>query len=54
MRGPQSIGGQLFFQKHGEKIRIPGIQQLDAALWPDLEALLEVATPLWPYLARRE
>ena len=43
VRGPGGIGGKLFFQKHGEKIGIPGIKELDAALWPGHEALLEVA-----------
>ena len=51
VRGPQGIGGQWFFQNHGEMIGIPGIQELDAALWPDPEALLDVATPR-PWRAR--
>jgi bifunctional non-homologous end joining protein LigD len=42
VRGPQGIGGQLFFQKHGEKIGIPGIKELDPALWPGHDALLEI------------
>jgi len=42
VRGPNGVGGQLFFQKHGEKIGIPGIKELDPALWPGHEALLEV------------
>ena len=45
VRGPSGVTGQLFFQKHGAKIGIPGIKELDAALWPDHESLLEVATP---------
>ncbi|WP_444815067.1 DNA ligase D [Variovorax brevis] len=43
VRGPQGVGGQLFFQKHGEKIGIPDITELDAALWPGHASLLEVA-----------
>ena len=43
VRGPQGVGGQLFFQKHGEKIGIPGIMELDAALWPGHASLLEVS-----------
>ncbi len=43
VRGPQGIAGQLFFQKHGEKIGIPGIVELDASLWPGHASLLEVA-----------
>jgi bifunctional non-homologous end joining protein LigD len=42
VRGPNGIGGQLFFQKHGEKIGIPGIKELDPALWPGHDALLEI------------
>jgi bifunctional non-homologous end joining protein LigD len=38
-RGPQGITGQLFFQKHGEKIGIPGITELASALWPGLQEL---------------
>lgn len=45
VRGPTGITGPLFFQKHGEKIGIPGIRDLDPALWPGHEALLEVGTP---------
>jgi len=42
VRGPTGITGQLFFQKHGEKIGIPGIKELDPALWPGHDALLEI------------
>src|SRR5882672_6089321 len=44
MRGPNGVAGQLFFQKHGERIGIPGIKELDPSLWPDHAALLEVGT----------
>lgn len=44
VRGPQGVDKQLFFQKHGEKIGIPGIKELDPELWPGHTALLEVAT----------
>jgi len=44
VRGPTGIGGELFFQKHGEKLGIPGIRELDPALWPGHQALLEIAT----------
>ena len=43
VRGPTGIGGELFFQKHGDKLGIPGIRELDAALWPGHQALLEIA-----------
>lgn len=45
VRGPNGVAGELFFQKHGQKIGIPGIKELDASLWPGHAALLEVATP---------
>ena len=44
VRGPSGVAGQLFFQKHGEKIGIPGIRQLDPSFWPEHAALLEVDT----------
>ena len=44
VRAPTGIGGELFFQKHGEKISIPGIRQLDRSFWPGHAAMLEVAT----------
>ena len=45
VRGPTGVGGELFFQKHSERTRIPGLKDLDAALWPGHDPLLEVATP---------
>jgi bifunctional non-homologous end joining protein LigD len=44
VRAPSGIGGELFFQKHGEKIGIPGIKELDPSLWPGHAAMLEIAT----------
>lgn len=42
VRGPTGVGGELFFQKHGDKIGIPGIRELDPALWPGHQPLLEI------------
>jgi bifunctional non-homologous end joining protein LigD len=44
VRGPEGVEGELFFQKHPETLRIPGLKTLDASLWPGHAALLEVAT----------
>ena len=44
VRGPDGVGGALFFQKHGEKIGIPGITELDPALWPQHAALIEAGS----------
>jgi bifunctional non-homologous end joining protein LigD len=42
VRGPTGVTGELFFQKHGEKIGIPGITELPETLWPGHTSLLEV------------
>ena len=42
VRGPEGIGGELFFQKHGDRIGIPGLRELDASLWPGHKSLLEI------------
>jgi bifunctional non-homologous end joining protein LigD len=38
------VGGEIFFQKHAEKINIAGVKQLDPALWPGHPSMLEVGT----------
>jgi bifunctional non-homologous end joining protein LigD len=42
VRGPSGVEGQLFFQKHDDKLSIPGLRELDAALWPGHASLLEI------------
>ena len=44
VRGPNGIAGELFFQKHIEALQIPGIKELDPALWPEHTSLLEIPT----------
>jgi bifunctional non-homologous end joining protein LigD len=44
VRGPNGVGGELFFQKHIESLQITGIKELDAALWPGHASLLELTT----------
>ena len=41
VRAPDGVAGKLFFQKHDES-KLPGLTQLDAALWPGHDALLAV------------
>jgi bifunctional non-homologous end joining protein LigD len=43
VRAPQGIAGQLFFQKHSDA-KIPGITDLDPALWPGHDSLMSVDT----------
>ncbi|MDP9900813.1 DNA ligase D [Variovorax ginsengisoli] len=44
VRAPTGVGGQLFFQKHAEVEKMPGIRQLDPALYASHPPMLEVAS----------
>jgi bifunctional non-homologous end joining protein LigD len=45
VRAPTGIGGELFFQKHAERYKMAGIEQLDPAFFPGHPPMLEVARP---------
>ena len=44
VRAPSGIAGELFFQKHAEIDKLPGVRQLDAALFPGHPPMIEIAS----------
>ena len=42
VRAPAGIDGHLFFQKHAESLKIPGLKQLDPAISPDHKPMVEI------------
>ena len=45
VRAPDGVGGELFFQKHVDVRKMPGLRDLNQALDPDHPPMLEVAAP---------
>ncbi len=44
VRAPDGVDGQLFFQKHLQRYRMPGVEQLDPAIFPGHPPMLEIAS----------
>ena len=44
VRAPAGVGGELFFQKHADIGKLPGVSQLDKALDPDHPPMLQIAS----------
>ncbi|MDR5763114.1 DNA ligase D [Caballeronia sp. LZ035] len=44
VRAPDGIAGELFFQKHSERARIPGVEELPVSLYPGHKPLLVANT----------
>ena len=44
LRAPEGVDGPHFFQKHLQNMRLPGVKELDAELWPGHAPLLEITS----------
>ena len=44
LRAPEGVGGEFFFQKHGEKLNITGLRHLDPQLDPGHPSLMAIET----------
>ncbi len=44
VRAPQGVGKELFFQKHADVGKMPGVRNMDPSLDPDHPPMLEVAS----------
>jgi len=44
VRAPAGVGGELFFQKHADTGKMPGVENMDPALDPDHPPMLTIAS----------
>ena len=44
VRAPAGVGGELFFQKHADVSKMPGVKNMDPALDPDHPPMLTIAS----------
>ena len=44
VRSPEGVGGELFFQKHADVRKLPGVRQMPVELDPDHPPMLEIAS----------
>jgi len=44
VRAPAGVGGELFFQKHADVSKMPGVENMDPALDPDHPPMLTIAS----------
>jgi bifunctional non-homologous end joining protein LigD len=44
VRAPYGVTRELFFQKHGDTVKVPGIKELDPKYWPEHDPMLEIDT----------